>query len=241
MIRTACAAIALAACLASVPAAAQAPAAAPTPRWPDGRVNLGSTPEQKGFWEIRPGLGGTPRAADIPLQPWARALAAYRTSRTDLHPPLVRCKPGGGPAFFNAPGFEIVDVPEERRIFILNIAGAHSWRVIYMDGRPHPTGDDLRPTYFGHSIGRWDGDTLVVDTVGFNEKQWLAGVYPTTEKLHLTERFTRPDVRTLSYEATIDDPGAYTAPWSIRWTINEKSKSSWIAGGEIFEYICQGE
>jgi len=241
MTRTACAAIMIAACLASVPAAAQAPAAAPTPRWPDGRVNLGSTPEQKGFWEIRPGLGGTPRAADIPLQPWARALAAYRTSRTDLHPPLVRCKPGGGPAFFNAPGFEIVDVPEERRIFILNIAGAHSWRVIYMDGRPHPTGDDLRPTYFGHSIGRWDGDTLVVDTVGFNEKQWLAGVYPTTEKLHLTERFTRPDVRTLSYEATINDPGAYTAPWSIRWTINEKSKSSWIAGGEIFEYICQGE
>jgi hypothetical protein len=241
MTRTACAAIMIAACLASVPAAAQAPAAAPTPRWPDGRVNLGSTPEQKGFWEIRPGLGGTPRAADIPLQPWARALAAYRTSRTDLHPPLVRCKPGGGPAFFNAPGFEIVDVPEERRIFILNIAGAHSWRVIYMDGRPHPMGDDLRPTYFGHSIGRWDGDTLVVDTVGFNEKQWLAGVYPTTEKLHLTERFTRPDVRTLSYEATIDDPGAYTAPWSIRWTINEKSKSSWIAGGEIFEYICQGE
>ena len=241
MTRTTCAAIALAACLASVPAAAQAPAAAPTPRWPDGRVNLGSTPEQKGFWEIRPGLGGTPRAADIPLQPWARALAAYRTSRTDLHPPLVRCKPGGGPVFFNAPGFEIVDVPEERRIFILNIAGAHSWRVIYMDGRPHPTGDDLRPTYFGHSVGRWDGDTLVVDTVGFNEKQWLAGVYPTTERLHLTERFTRPDVRTLSYEATIDDPGAYTAPWSIRWTINEKSKSSWIAGGEIFEYICQGE
>ena len=241
MTRTACAAVALAACLASVPTSAQAPAAAPTPRWPDGRVNLGSTPEQKGFWEIRPGLGGTPRAADIPLQPWARALAAYRTSRTDLHPPLVRCKPGGGPAFFNAPGFEIVDVPEERRIFILNIAGAHSWRVIHMDGRPHPTGDDLRPTYFGHSIGRWDGDTLVVDTVGFNEKQWLAGVYPTTERLHLTERFTRPNVRTLSYEATIDDPGAYTAPWSIRWTINEKSKSSWIAGGEIFEYICQGE
>ena len=115
MARTACAAIALAACLVSAPVIAQAPpATAPaTPRWPDGRVNLGSTPDQKGFWEIRPGLGGTPRAADIPLQPWARALAAYRTSRTDLHPPLVRCKPGGGPAFFNAPGFEIVDVPEQ--------------------------------------------------------------------------------------------------------------------------------
>ena len=240
---TACAALAVAACLVSAPAMAQAPAAAApaTPRWPDGRVNLGSTPDQKGFWEIRPGLGGTPRAADIPLQPWARALATYRTSRTDLHPPLVRCKPGGGPAFFNAPGFEIVDVPEERRIYILNIAGAHSWRVIYTDGRPHPSGDDLRPSYFGHSVGRWDGDALVVDTVGFNEKQWLVGVYPTTERLHLTERFTRPDLRTLSYEATIDDPGAYTAPWSLKWTISATSKSQWIPGGEIFEYICQGE
>jgi hypothetical protein len=241
MTRAACA-IAFALCLAPCLAFGQAPPpAAPAPRWPDGRVNLGSTPDQKGYWEIRPGLGGTPRAADIPLQPWARALAAYRTSRTDLHPPLVRCKPGGGPAFFNAPGFEIVDVPEERRIYILNIAGAHSWRVIHMDGRAHPAGDDVRPSYFGHSVGRWDGDTLVVDTVGFNEKQWLAGVYPTTERLHLTERFTRSDLRTLTYEATVDDPGAYTAPWSIKWTISATSKSQWIPGGEIFEYICQGE
>ena len=242
MMRQAGAALGLAACLVSWPAFGQAPAAAAsTPRWPDGRVNLGSTPEQKGYWEIRPGLGGTPRPADVPFQPWARALAAYRQGRTDLHPPLVRCKPGGGPAFFNAPGFEIVDVPEQQRILILNIAGAHSWRVIYMDGRPHPATDDLRPSYFGHSVGRWDGDTLVVDTVGFNEKQWLVGTYPTTERLHRTERFTRPDVRTLSYEATVDDPGAYTAPWSLKWTISATSKSSWLPDGEIFEYICQGE
>ncbi|HEY6508559.1 MAG TPA: hypothetical protein VIY56_11145, partial [Vicinamibacterales bacterium] len=204
-------------------------------------VILGSTPEQKGYWEIRPGLGGVPRPADVPFQPWARALSLYRTSRTDLHPPLVRCKPAGGPAFFNAPGFEIVDVPDERRILILNIAGPHSWRVIHMDGRAHPVGDRLRPTYFGHSIGRWEGETLVVDSVGFNEKQWMVGTYPTTERLHLTERFSRPDARTLSYQATIDDPGAYTAPWSVTWTISATTKSSWIPGGEIFEYICQGE
>jgi len=99
----------------------------------------------------------------------------------------------------------------------------------------------LRPTYFGHSVGRWENDTLVVDTVGFNEKQWIVGSYPTTERLHMTERFARPDVRTLSYEATIDDPGAYTKPWTIRWTISATSKSSWMPGGEIFEYICQGD
>ena len=173
------------------------------------------------------------------MQPWARALSDYRSSHAELYPPLVGCKAAGGPAFFNAPGFEIVDVPELKSIFILNIAGPHSWRVIYMDGRQHPAGDALRPTYLGHSIGRWEGDTLVVDTVGFNEKQWLAGSMPTTDKLHLTERISRPNLRSLSYEVTIDDPGAYTAPFTGRWTISQTSASTWIAGGEMFEYICQ--
>ena len=177
---------------------------------------------------------------ELPASPRA-TVALYRASQAALHPPLVHCVPAGGPGFFNAPGFEIVDAPDLQKVFILNIAGAHSWRVIYLDGREHPAAGSLRPTFFGHSIGRWDGDTLVVDTVGFNEQQWLAGTYPTTSQLHLTERFSRPNLRTLVYEATIDDPGAYTAPWTIRWRIDEKSKSSWIDGGEIFEYICQDD
>src|SRR5262245_27291821 len=219
--------------------AADSPPPEPAPRWPDGRLNLGSTPDKKGYWEVRPGLGGAPRAADVPFQPWARALSQYRTNNTDLYPPLVRCKPSAGPGFFNAPGFEILDTPELKKIFILNIAGPHTWRVIYMDGRPHPTGDDLRPSFLGHSVGHWEGDTLVVDTVGFNEKQWIAGSYPTTEQLRLTERISRPNLKTLSYEYTVDDPGAYTAPWTGRWTITDKTPSSWITGGEMFEYICQ--
>ena len=79
-----------------------------------------------------------------------------------------------------------------KSVFILNIAGPHSWRVIYMDGRPHPKAEDLRPTFLGHSIGHWEGDTLVIDSVGFNEKQWAVGAYPNTDKLHLTERISRP-------------------------------------------------
>ena len=174
------------------------------------------------------------------MQDWARALYTYRTGNVALYPPLVNCKPAGGPGFFNSPGFEIVDVPELKQIFILNIAGAHSWRVIYMDGRAHPA--DLRPTYLGHSIGKWEGDTLVIDTVGFNEKQWISGSYPTTSQLHPTERYTRPNVATLNYEVTFDDPGAYTAPWSGSWTIGPGSSSSaWIPGGEMFEYICQND
>jgi hypothetical protein len=220
-------------------AAADTPPPEPVPHWPDGHVNLGSTADKKGYWEVRPGLGGNPRAADVPFQPWARALYQYRTSRTDLYPPLVGCKPGAGPSFFNAPGFEIVDVPELNSIFILNIAGPHSWRVIYMDGRPHPAGEDLRRTFLGHSVGHWEGDTLVIDSVGFNEKQWLGGSFPMTSQLHLVERISRPNLKTLSYEYTVDDPGAYTASWSGRWTITEKTASQWVPGGELFEYICQ--
>ena len=198
--------------------------------------NLGSTPNQKGYWEVRPGLGGF-RAADVPFQPWAKAVYDYRNATFSRESPLVDCKAAPGPSFLNAPGFEFVEVPEQKSIFILNIAGPHSWRVIYMDGREHPK--DLRPTYLGHSVGHWEGDTLVIDSVGFNEKMWAVGAFPNTEQLHMIERISRPDPKTLSYEATIDDPGAYTKPWTGKWTITEKTASKWVPNGEIFEYICE--
>jgi hypothetical protein len=222
------------------PGAQQAPIPdAPAPRLPDGHVALGSSKAAKGYWEVRPGLGG--RGSDVPAMPWARALQQYRGSRVDLYPPSVNCKPTVGPGFFNAPGFDFLDAPDQASIFIVNIAGPHSWRQVFMDGRPHPAGDALRPTFFGHSTGKWEGDTLVIDSVGFNEKQWIAGSYPTTTQLHLTERVTRTGLKTLNYEATIDDPGAYTAPWTVRWSITPRTASSWIDGGEIFEYICQDD
>ncbi|HEY3827288.1 MAG TPA: hypothetical protein VGL82_22195 [Bryobacteraceae bacterium] len=224
---------------------AQQPATEPAPHWPDGHVNLGSAPDKKGYWETRPGAGGFRPTGPVPFQPWAKAVYDYR-QKTQLESPLVNCKPSPGPSFFNSPGFEFVDVPELKSLFILNIAGPHSWRVVYMDGRPHPKGDELRPTFLGHSIGHWESggankenDTLVIDSVGFNEKQWTVGAYPTTSQLHLIERISRPNLKTLNYEATIDDPGAYTQPWTGRFTINEKTISSWVAGGEMFEYICE--
>jgi len=119
--------------------------------------------------------------------------------------------------------------------------GGHVWREVYMDGRPHPPIETIKgETWLGHSVGHYEGDTLVIDTVGFNEGTWLdrAG-HPHTNLLHVIERLTRPNKDTLHYEATIDDPAAYTKPWTMRWTINEKTASSWVAGGEMFEYICQ--
>jgi len=207
-----------------------------TPRHPDGHPNLGSVPGTKGYWEVRPGVGGFRPTGPVPFQPWAKAVYDYRQKTFTKDSPQVDCKASTGPSFFNSPGFEIVDVPEQQSIFILNIAGPHSWRVIHMDGRQHPPAADRRPTFLGDSIGHWEGDTLVIDTVGLNERMWVVGAYPTTSQLHLTEKITRPTAKTMTYEATIDDPGAYTQPWTGRFNITEKA---WLAGGEMFEYICE--
>jgi hypothetical protein len=157
----------------------------------------------------------------------------YEYRETNLFEPHTRCKPSGGPRQFITPGgTEFVDVPELKTIYIFDVAGPQTFRVIYMDGRPHPK--DLFPSYYGHSIGHWEGDTLVVDTVGFNEKFWMErqGI-PHTEQLHLIERFTRTDFNNIKIEVTIDDPGAYTRPWTSGFFIR------WSPGVEGTEYICQ--
>ena len=222
--------------------------ASPAPRWPDGRINLGAPPGEKGLWSgngrlIRNPNSYEPNNAanrnaripidDVPFQPWARAMVEYHHSNFLKDEPHTACKPSGGPRQFVTPyGFEIVDLPELGRIHIFDIGGPHSYRIVYMDGRGHP--DDLRPSYYGHSIGRWEGDTLVIDTVGFNERFWTnRDGFPHTDQLHLIERVTRADFDTLDYQVTFDDPGAYTAPWTSGFF------NQWQEGTEMFEYICQ--
>ena len=108
------------------------------------------------------------------------------------------------------------------------------YQIIYMDGRPHPPEASEFPTWLGHSVGHWEGDTLVVDTVGFNEGHWLDRSGDVrTSKTHLVERFTRTSYANLRYEATVDDPGAYTKPFTIGWDIR------WVPNAEIQEYVCQ--
>ncbi len=138
--------------------------------------------------------------------------ALYDSRWDQAADPHTRCKPSGGSRFWHTPyGIEIVDLPETNEVIFLHVGAPHSWRVAYLDGREHPK--DLKPGWYGHTTGKWEGDTLVMDTVGFNEKFWLTreGV-PTTSKLHLIEKLSRPNHDQLRYEATVDDPGAYTAP-----------------------------
>jgi len=224
--------------------------ARPTPFWSDGRVNLDAAPGEKGFWNVMRGsvfgTGGTGLETnlefdEIPFQDWARDLYEYRQSRNGLDDPHARCFPAGGMRFFTVPnGLNIVDQPEMNRMFFIS-GENRDWRRIAMEpGREHPPEDELLPTYFGDSIGWWEGETLVVDTVGFNERFWMIrGGMPHTRFLHLTERFTRLDYDTMRYEVTIDDKGAYTEPWTGGWlipwqTVNYDNSE----GGEIHEYFC---
>jgi hypothetical protein len=233
---------------------------APTPRLPDGTPNLGRAPGEKGVWNVPyiqnmadhatgraagpagrggdsddGGRGGSRSEPHIPFMPWAAKVYDYNSANVSKYDPEGYCLPPGGPRMMATPyPMEIVQLPDQKRIFMVYEGATHIWREVYMDGRAHPQGDALNPTYLGHSVGRWDGDTLVVDVVGFNEGTWIDYYgHPHTDLLHVVERISRPDKGTLRYEATIDDPGAYTRPWTVSWNI------PWNATGELSEYICQ--
>lgn len=173
------------------------------------------------------GSGCTP----VPYQPWTLALSEDR--RLNELEPHTRCKPSGGPRQWLTPyGAEIVELPEMKVAYIFDIGGPHTFRTIYMDGRKHP--ENLTPSYYGHSIGWWEGDTFVVDSIGFNERFWIdRSQLPHTDRLHLIEKYTRTAYNQMKYELTVDDPGAYTAPFTAT------SNLRWEEGTELFEYVCQ--
>jgi hypothetical protein len=230
-----------------------AAAAAPAPRWPNGHVRLGPAPDKKGYWgkasvsglfedgrTIRmneEGLLANLADADrvAPFQPWAKSVYQFRQKSLLVDDPIRGCVPPGGPRqFHSANGFQFIEQSELGRILVLHGGGNRNWRMIYTDGRPQGTAAEVVLGYFGNSVGKWEGDTLVVDSVGFNERFWFSnGGLPHTEALHLVERFTRTDMNTLKYEVTIDDPRTYTRPWKASWTIQ------WVPDEEIQEYFCE--
>ncbi|PWU10645.1 MAG: hypothetical protein C5B51_03945 [Terriglobia bacterium] len=234
--------------------AAPKSAARPTPRWPDGHPRLGTVPGEKGYWahpsaasladntagNIRMNASGLlANIADAgkvaPFQPWAKGLYEYRQRTLLKDDPMASCLPPGGPRQFQAPhGLQILEQPDRQRVFVLSGGGNRNWRLIDLDGRALPQSEDVSPTYFGYSSGKWDGDTLVVDSVGYVERFWFSnGGLPHTESLKLTERISRPDFSTLKYEVTVNDPATYTRPWTSGWTLQ------WTPNEDIEEYYCQ--
>jgi hypothetical protein len=227
---------------------------APAPRWPDGPVRLGPAPGKKGYWGttttkviVENTSTKIPMSEDgllsnladagkiAPFQPWAKALFEHRQRTFLKDDPLARCLPPGGPRQFQmANGFQLIEQKELGRVLVLLGGGDRNWRVIYTDGRPQGTAAEQVPSYYGNSVGHWEKDTLIVDSVGYNEKFWLSGNgLPSTEALHLVERFTRTDLNTLKYEVTVDDPRTYTKSWNASWTIQ------WVPDQDIPEYFCE--
>ncbi len=213
---------------------------APGPRLPDGKPDLGNG---KGSWNPRileniAGVGpGAPerraveKVVDVPFQPWARQIYDQRIADLQKDDPEARCLPPGIPRLYQTPfPFQIFQLTD--RVLFVFEGGAHFWRAVYTDGRPHPK--DPNPTWLGDSIGHWEGDTLVVDTIGFNDRSWLdQDGHPHTEALHTVERFERTDEAMLHYQVTIEDPKRLhqTLDDELHHSVGRRS-------GEPMEYVC---
>jgi hypothetical protein len=214
------------------------------PRTPDGKVNMNAPPARtsygkpdlSGFWmpedpvKYLLNLAADMRPDDVPLTPWGKEILQQRIDTNQKDHPGVSCLPSGIPEKDNIPdGLKLVQTED---LVILLHESRTIYRQIFTDGRPLPK--DPQPTWMGYSIGHWDGDTLVVETIGQNGRTWLdmRGL-PGTESLRVTERFTRPRVGHMDILVTIEDPKAYTKPWTVhmKWRLEPDT--------DLIESICE--
>jgi hypothetical protein len=194
----------------------------PAPRTPEGKPDFSGV-----WWNPRTIEGGAPV-----VLPWAAALMKERAANNAKEIPRARCLPDATTLFARFGVNQVVQTPT--LVVILQEQDVPGYRQIFLDGRAHPK--DLDPTWTGHSIGAWQGETLVIDTAGFNDKSWLADlpsmVTPHTEMLHLITRLRRPDLGHLESEVTFDDPGTFAKPWTMKTILD-------LAEGEdVQEWIC---
>jgi hypothetical protein len=190
----------------------------PAPRTPVGR------PDLSGVWNGNLDANPPP----VSLLPWAADAMKQRAVTHDRDQPSAHCLPDD----------PTPTIPLLRRfvqtptMLVLLFEQEPHYRQIFLDGRPHPA--DLDPTWMGHSIGKWEKDALVVDTVGFNDKSWILfpAFYPHTEMLHMVERYRRPDLGHLTVDLSVEDPGTFTKPieWHMAWEL--------APGEEILESLC---
>jgi len=196
------------------------PPAGPTPRMPDGK------PDFSGLWYGAAAVGAAPEGPE--LLPWAETLAKEHREHNLKDNPGARCLP------FNVNLMSIFlnrIVQTRDHMTIILEYDTPGYRQIHMDGRSYPK--NLDPSWTGYSIGKWDGDTLVVETIGFNDKTWIGEADPHTDKLKITTRFRRPDLGHLEVETTLDDPGAFKKPFTVKGGATLAPASE-----EIFEFIC---
>jgi hypothetical protein len=204
---------------------------APAPRLPDGKIDLG------GIWNAADGrfLTNIARRAGFtaPFTPWGAALFKERQDTEGRDRPAGRCLPHTIPNAMMIPNYpwKLVQTPGTTIILFENFS---QFRQIFTDGREYPA--ERAPTWFGYSLGRWDGDVFVVETLGFNDRSWLDdGGHPRSDQMHTTERFRRVDYGHLEVEVTFDDPVAYTRPWTVTLPFNL------LPDTELIENICENE
>ena len=218
---------------------------APAPRTAEGR------PDFSGIWEAENTLPCDPADAgrnctdlaigaqrrniaaglddSLPYQPWAAALSRSRSAQLGKDSPHARCLPASIPEAHALPEFKkIVQAPG--LLVILHEYNVN-YRQIFLDGRPLPA--DPQPSWNGYSSGRWEGDTLVVESVGFRDGQWLDGLgNPMTDAAKVTERFRRINYGNMEIEVTVNDPKAYTKPWTV------KLNQFIVLDTELLDYYC---
>ena len=211
------------------------------PRTPDGKPNLSAPapktadgkPDLSGLWLTR-GIYIGNIARDLkeepPMQPWAAALYKQRRDTLSKDDPTGRCIPGGVPRSTAVPyPFKILTTTQN--IVVVLYEAVHAYRQIFTDGRALPK--DPNPNWMGYSIGRWEGDTFVVESSGFNDNVWLDNNgHPAGEGLRITERFRRKTFGSMDVEITIDDPKTYTKPWNVTLPLAFQPDT------EMLEYIC---
>jgi hypothetical protein len=197
---------------------------APPPKMPDGKPDLSGVWEHLNSRTTAYYLNGI----KIPWQPWAEALFQERTADNQKDNPESRCLPRGVP---KADAFDIHKIVQTPRLVVILYEYQTTFRQIFIDGRELP--QDPNPTWMGYSVGHWEGDTLVVESNGFNGKAWLSGLgNPTTDALHVTERIRRRDFGHMDIQFTIDDPKAYTKPWTA------ELHPELIPDMELLEFVC---
>jgi hypothetical protein len=225
-----------------------------TPRTADGKPNLSAPAPKKadgrpslaGIWvrvplDLPPRPFGTPNTlsdrlvdgSSIAMQPWAEALFKERSEKNlGGGRPSERCLPHGIPdAMLPGALFKFIETPG---VTLLLYEEFNHYRQIFTDGRPFP--DDPQPTWFGYSVGRWEGDTFVVETRGFNDQTWLDDSgHPHTEAMHTTERFRRKDFGHMDLIVMIDDAKAYAKPWSVSIPLQL------LPDTELIEDVCDNE